>query len=264
MNLCSLRSSSRGNSAVAFTDKTKILVDCGISGKTALCCLADINISPEEIDAIVVTHEHIDHIRGVGVLCRKFNIPVYASEGTWYAMEREIGVIPRECIRVFSDVYFDIGDIEVRPFDIPHDAAEPCGYAFFSQSGSAAVATDMGCIDDGVINALRGCDTVLLEANHDINMLAMGNYPQSLKNRIRGRKGHLANDDAGKVAAELVKHGTKNILLGHLSMENNYPPLAYNTVKNALESENIYMGRDVILDVARRDEISQCRDCLTV
>lgn len=256
MNLCSLRSSSRGNSAVAFTDKTKILVDCGISGKTALSCLADINIQPNEINAIVVTHEHIDHIRGVGIMCRKLHIPIYASEGTWYAMEREIGTVPTECIRVFSRVDFEIGDIAVHPFEIPHDAAEPYGYAFSAKSGSAAVATDMGCVDSEVLDALSGCDTVLLEANHDANMLSMGSYPPALKNRIRGERGHLSNDDAGRIAAELVCSGTKRILLGHLSQENNYPPLAYNTVKNALEHKDIQLGHDVVLDVAKRDEIS--------
>ncbi len=256
MNFCSLRSSSGGNSEVAFTDKTKILIDCGISGKAALCCLADINIAPNELSAIVVTHEHTDHVRGVGVLCRKLHIPIYASEGTWYAMEHEIGAIPEECIRVFSETDFEIGDIAVHPFKIPHDAAEPCGYAFSADTGSAAVATDMGCIDEGVLDALSGCETVLLEANHDFNMLTMGSYPFPLKNRIKGRLGHLSNDDAAKMAAELARRGTKNILLGHLSRENNYPPLAYNTVKNVLESEGAEVGRDVMLGVAARDRVT--------
>ncbi len=258
MELCSLRSGSTGNAILAQTEQTKILIDCGISGKAALSCLACLDIDPNEIAAVLVTHEHSDHVKGIGILARKLKIPIYANAGTWRAMVGMLGKIQEEWIKVFEvGTEFEIGDIAVRAFAIPHDAAAPVGYCLSGEGGQAAVATDMGEIWDSVVDNLAGCQTVLLESNHDVHMLEMGGYPYPLKQRVKGPRGHLSNEQAGQIAVRLVRQGTMRILLGHLSRENNYPQLAYQTVKNELEANGILVGRDVWLGVAERDAVSQ-------
>lgn len=257
MELCSLRSGSTGNAILARTEKTKILIDCGISGKAALGCLACLDIDPNEIAAVLVTHEHSDHTKGIGILARKLQIPIYASGGTWRAMADSLGRIEDGWIKVFRvGDEFEIGDIGVRAFEIPHDAAEPVGYCLSGEGKQAAVATDMGEIWDSVAENLAGCETVLLESNHDVHMLEMGHYPYPLKQRVKGQRGHLSNEQAGRLAVKLAQNGTSQILLGHLSQENNYPQLAYQTVKNELESNGIKVGKDVWLGIARRDAVS--------
>lgn len=258
MKLCSLSSGSKGNAILVYTQQTKVLVDCGISGKALEACLKKIGLSPAELNAIVVTHEHSDHTKGVGVAMRRFDLPVYANSGTWAAMVDDLGKLNEENIKIFKGTEgFEIGDIGIQPFEIPHDAAQPVGYRFESGGGSAAVATDIGALNEGLFRAIRGCRTVLLEANHDVNLLEIGSYPFPLKRRIRGALGHLSNDEAGLAAVWLTKLGTEQILLGHLSEENNYPGLALQTVQNALAEQDIRIGRDVLLDVATRAEVSR-------
>lgn len=258
MELCSLRSGSTGNAILAGTEKTKILIDCGISGKAVLSSLAELAVNPGEISAILVTHEHSDHIKGVGILARKLEIPIYASPGTWKAMYRELGKIREEWIKVFDvNGQFEIGDIGVKPFPIPHDAAQPVGYSLFGDGQKVSVATDMGEVRDEVAAALAGSATVLLEANHDVHMLEAGGYPYPLKRRVKGSLGHLSNEQAGEMARRLLEGGTTQILLGHLSRENNYPELAFQTVKNILESCGATVGKDLLLNVASRDTVSE-------
>lgn len=257
MELCSLRSGSTGNAILARTEKTKILIDCGISGKAAFSCLARLDIDPNEIAGVLVTHEHSDHTKGIGILARKLQIPIYANAETWKAMIGSLGKIDDAWIKVFATGQeFEIGDIGVRPFAIPHDAAEPVGYCFDGNGTRAAVATDMGEIWEDVADTLSGCEKVLLESNHDVHMLETGSYPYLLKQRVKGQRGHLSNEQAGQLAVKLAQSGTRQILLGHLSRENNYPQLAYQTVKNELESDGIRVGKDIWLGVAQRDEIS--------
>ncbi len=252
MKLHPLKSGSKGNSCLVYTDKTKILVDCGISGKAVRSAMARVGISPEELDGIVVTHEHSDHIKGIGVMMRRYGIPVYANSVTWAAiMTNDLGRLNNEHIKIFKGTEpFSIGDIDIRPFRIPHDAAYPVGYRFDDGKDAGAVATDMGTLTEEVMRAIAGCKTVLLESNHDIGMLEVGKYPYPLKQRIRGALGHLSNDDAGKGAELLVKMGAENIILGHLSEENNYPALAFETVKTALTRSGIKVGQDLKLSVA--------------
>lgn len=259
MNIVSLKSGSRGNAALVYTDKTKILIDCGISGKAVETALASVDVSPEELEGIVVTHEHNDHISGVGVLMRRYNLPVWANEETWNAMSGLIGKYDDTLQKVFETrCEFEIGDIGVKAFSIPHDAADPVGYCFFNGGEKVSVATDIGELKKDLFEAVKKSDTVLLEANHDVNMLEMGRYPMQLKRRIRSKYGHLSNDEAGRAAEFLVKLGTENIILGHLSEENNYPDLAFKTVELALSEAEIKVGRDLRLCVANGYDIARC------
>ena len=258
MKLCSIRSSSKGNAILVYTDNTRILVDCGISGKMAKEGLAELGIAPESLNAILITHEHTDHISGAGVMSRRYALPIFANEKTWNAMEALLGKIAPNNKRVFSaDAGFQVGDIFVNPFAIPHDAADPVGYTLESHGKKVSVATDIGVLDESIFRAVKGSGAVLLEANHDPNMLDMGSYPLPLKQRIRGEKGHLSNEDAGFAAKFLVKMGTAKIMLGHLSQENNYPLLAQQTVINILKESGIQPGRDLHLSIAPRDTVSQ-------
>ncbi len=233
LQLCPLRSSSKGNSTIIYDDTTKILVDCGISGKVLAESLALNQIAPEEINAILVTHEHSDHIKGVGVISRKYNIPVYANEATWQAMAHQLGKISDDNIRIFeTGNSFSINEIRVHTFHTPHDAAESVGYVFENKECRVAVATDMGFVTDEVLNAIQGCNSALIEANYDPNMLEIGTYPYELKRRIKSNTGHLCNNDSGALAQILAENGTREIILGHLSEENNFPQLALKTVEN--------------------------------
>ncbi len=253
MRLCSIRSGSKGNAILAWTEKTKILIDCGISGKEAEKGVRDLGLDPEKLDALLITHEHQDHTGGAGVISRRYQTPIFANEGTWAAMEAGIGKIAPQHKRVFSHSEpFTVGDIDIQPFSIPHDAADPVGYCLESQGEKMAVATDIGILQESLFRALKGCKTVLLESNHDKNMLEMGPYPLPLKRRIRSEIGHLSNDDAGKAAEFLVRMGVCQILLGHLSETNNYPLLARQTVENALVAAGIQPGKDMLLEVAPR------------
>lgn len=252
----SIVSGSSGNCTLVCGNNTKILIDCGISGKKVTAYLNDIGIDPCELSSILVTHEHIDHTNGVGIMSRKFDIPILASEGTWEGMD--IGKITEENRRIFSkNKSIEIGDIKITPFDIPHDAMQPTGYIIQAEDKKIAVATDIGHITSTVTDSLAGCDAVILEANYDEHMLQTGPYPQNLKSRIAGAKGHLANKDAGALATYLAKNGTKHIMLGHLSNENNSPEIAFSEVARELEFGGMRLGKDVMLSVAPRYDISE-------
>ena len=251
MDILSLRSGSRGNASLVSGGNTKLLVDCGVSGKSVTSALADVDVYPEDISAIAVTHEHIDHIAGIGVMMRRYHIPVWANAATWTAMESQVGKIDKSLVNIFdNDSSFEIGEIGVKPFSIPHDAADPVGYSFMCGDEKVAVATDIGELKKDLFEAIRGSKTVLLESNHDVNMLEIGKYPPQLKRRIRGKLGHLSNDDAGRAAEFLVRLGTERIILGHLSEENNYPELARQTVICVLNDAGIKCGRAVLWGVA--------------
>lgn len=252
----SIVSGSSGNCTLVCCNNTKILIDCGISGKKVTAYLNDIGIDPAEIHGIFVTHEHIDHTSGVGIMSRKFNIPVIASEGTWDGMS--IGKITEENKQIFTkNNPMEMGDICITPFEIPHDAMQPTGYIIHSDGKKIAVATDIGHITNTVADSLIGCDAVILEANYDEHMLQTGPYPQNLKARISGTMGHLANKDAGALALHLAKNGTKRIMLGHLSNENNSPEIAFSEVARELEFGGMQLGKDVMLSVAPRYDISE-------
>jgi phosphoribosyl 1,2-cyclic phosphodiesterase len=257
IKFCSLFSGSSGNSLFVSAGNTKIIIDAGLSGKRIIEALHSIGENPVELSAILVTHEHSDHTRGVGIVSRKFNVPIYANERTWKTMEREIGPVDvgnRQYFNTGTEI--QIGDILVKPFSIPHDASEPVGFNFFFNGKEVATATDIGHITKDLLNNFYMSDLILLESNHDIEMLKVGPYPWNLKQRILGDRGHLSNEMAGKVIAHLAENGTKRFLLGHLSRENNFPELAYQTVYNALTEKKICVGTDITLEVALRDRTS--------
>ena len=258
LQFCPLFSGSSGNALYVGTDKTKILIDAGLSGAKITAEMDKIGVSPAELKAILVTHEHADHISGVGVLSRRYHLPVYASLGTWAAMSGKVGAIDPGCrISFETGEDFSIGDLDIRPFPTPHDAADPVGYALSAAGSKVAIATDIGAVRDGWLREVEGADVLLLEANHDVDTLKASRYPYELKRRILSTRGHLSNDDAGKAAAELAKRGVRVIVLGHLSGENNFPELAYASVACALEESGLKPGRDVMLSVARRDGRSE-------
>src|SRR5665647_472235 len=253
IKFCGLYSSSRGNSIFLKSDKSSILIDAGLSGSKIIEALCSIDVDPSEIDAIVITHEHSDHIQGAGILSRRFDIPIYANCKTWDAMTPLLGNIAIKNIQCFkTGQEFYIDDICVKPFKTPHDAAESVGFNFFVDNKKITVATDIGYIFDELYEAVEGSDLVLLESNHDVDMLMAGRYPWSLKKRILSDHGHLSNMSAGEVIAKIAIKGTTKFLLGHLSEENNFPELAYQTVANILNENNIKPGIDVTLDVLPR------------
>lgn len=256
MNLCSITSGSSGNCIYVGSDKTSILIDAGISGKRIEAGLNAINMTTKDMKGLLITHEHSDHIQGVGVLARRYGIPIYGTKGTIESIKRmtSIGHIPDELFRVIcADKKFNIDDLEIDPFTISHDAAEPVAYRVNYQEQSVAVATDLGKYDDYTVNKLKGLDALLLEANHDINMLMVGAYPYPLKQRILGDRGHLSNELAGRLLCEVLHDGLKAVFLGHLSQENNYDALAYETVCSEVTlGDNPYKAGDFPIRIAKR------------
>jgi len=256
VKFCPIASGSDGNSIYIGNEYTHILIDAGISGKRIKEGMeGSVNISPEKLDAIFITHEHTDHIQGAGVISRKYNVPVFATEKTWLAMERHnlIGAVKAENRRVvYAEEKCVINDIAVQPFDIPHDAAQPVGYCVYLEDRKISVATDMGCVTDNIRERLYDSDILLLESNHDLEMLRNGRYPAQLKRRILGDRGHLSNKSAGELLTEIISSRLKHVFLGHLSAENNRPLIAMDTVTSILECNHIKAGREFNLYLAQR------------
>ena len=248
---CSLYSSSSGNSTYIGSSKTGILVDAGVSTKKLKEALLSRDIDPSALGGIFITHEHSDHINGMRILASTYNIPVYATEGTMSFMEENGKVTSKFPYKVIPYEGIEVGDIFVKPFRTPHDSLESCGYRIeFSDGQKAAIATDIGSITDEIRENIIGCSLVMLESNHDIGMLQNGPYPYYLKRRILSDVGHLSNVACGEMAAELVSKGTSRLFLGHLSKDNNFPDLAYQTNLSAItEKTGAVVGRDFLMEV---------------
>ena len=255
MYFCPLFSGSSGNALFCQYGNTRLLIDAGKPGRPIEEALRSIGVAPETLSGILVTHEHSDHIAGVGVLARRFSLPVYATPGTWMAMEGKIGKIPGQLRREFyAGRDFWLGDIGVVPFGIPHDAADPVGFRLYGGSLSVSTATDLGHFSREVYDQIAGSSLILLESNHDPEMLRMNpHYNTVLKARILGDRGHLSNETCAGTLPHLISSGTGTIILGHLSGENNTPDLAMRVSREALAAEGILPGRDMTLDVALRD-----------
>lgn len=248
---CSLYSSSSGNCTYIGTSAGGILVDVGVSAKKTEEALKGIGVDPSSINGIFITHEHSDHINGVRVFASRHNIPIYATEGTLDGLS-EAGVFKaRVNAYIMPETGMECAGIFISSFKTSHDSNQSCGYSLVTPDGKRiAVATDTGIVTNETRQALMGCELVLLESNHDVNMLRMGPYPYFLKERILSSKGHLNNDDCAAFAKELVENGTTRLVLGHLSKENNMPSLAFQTTKNALEEMGAEIDKDYMLTVA--------------
>lgn len=259
MQLYSIASGSSGNCIYAGTDKEGILFDVGISMKRVRDGLEAQGIGFEQVKAICITHEHSDHVSGLGPLLRKTPIPVYATAGTIEAIW-EKGNMKNISTDLFHTILpgdeIELADGLVRSFSISHDAADPVCYTMEKDGKKIGIATDTGCYDDKMIDCLAECDILLLEANHDINLLQVGKYPYSLKMRILGDHGHLSNDMSARLIRELLHSGLQEVMLGHLSKENNFPELAYRTVCYELEKSETWRRLSTGLTVAERDKPS--------
>lgn len=259
MQLYSIASGSSGNCIYAGTAEEGILFDVGISRKRVLEGLEAQGLGMEHVKAICITHEHSDHISGLGPVLRKASIPVYATAGTIEAIweKSNMGNIsPALFHTIRPGEEIELAGGLIRPFSISHDAADPVCYTFQRDGRKIGIATDTGCYNDAMIDSLAESDMLLLEANHDINLLQVGRYPYSLKMRILGERGHLSNDASARFIKELLHSGLQHILLGHLSKENNFPELAYNTVSYELAQSETWQRLSVGLSVAKREEPS--------
>ena len=257
MRLCSIASGSSGNCIYIGSEEHHILIDAGISGKRVEAGLNSLELTGKDLDGILLTHEHSDHIKGLGVLSRKYGVPIYTTPGTAEAVKdmTNLGKIDGSLFHeIHADEDFTLGDLTISPFRISHDAAEPVAYRVACGDKKMAVATDLGVYTDYTIDHLKDLDVLLLEANHDIHMLQVGSYPYYLKQRILGLQGHLCNEDAAQFAVTLAENGASDIVLAHLSRDNNTPTMALNAVAAALDGA----GLAPELSVAPRDTVGPC------
>jgi phosphoribosyl 1,2-cyclic phosphodiesterase len=256
LKFCSLYSGSSGNCQYIKSQNATIIVDAGLSGKRIQGEIANIGEDPNKIDAIFITHEHVDHIQGAGIMSRRLNIPIYANEKTWEAMSLCIGNIKSHNIKILDDCT-QIGDLTIKPFDISHDAAHPVGFNIFYKNKKISLVTDTGRANGTIITSIADSDLLLVESNHDEDMVIIGPYPWPLKRRVLGEYGHMSNEAAGRLIAEVIRKGTEIVLLGHLSRENNFPELAYKTVESILVENSIDVNPGVCLDLTYRDRASK-------
>jgi phosphoribosyl 1,2-cyclic phosphodiesterase len=260
MQICSIASGSDGNCTYVGDGKHHILIDAGISRKRIVEGLQSIHVKPEQLDAIFVTHEHTDHIQGIPMMVKYFHVPVYGTAGTLDGIRRKDTkhMVPMEnMFQIYADKPVRMGNMTVMPFHTSHDAAEPVCYTIQAAGHKASIVTDLGVYDDYTVSHLVDSEVLLLEANHDVSMLEAGTYPYSLKCRILSEIGHLSNEASGSLLCRLLHDRISHIFLAHLSRENNYPELAYETVKCRLWEEMGMTRLPFALSVAKRKEPSE-------
>jgi phosphoribosyl 1,2-cyclic phosphodiesterase len=238
-----LASGSTGNAFYVETDRNSLLVDAGLSGKQMEQLFKQIERDMKQLSGILVTHEHSDHIKGLGVIARKYKLPIYANEKTWRAMEGLIGDIPTEQKFVFQmGTVKTFGDLDIESFGVSHDAAEPMFYVFHHEGKKLVLITDTGYVSDRMKGIIKNADVFVFESNHDVEMLRMGHYPWNIKRRILSDVGHVSNEDAGLALADVIGDNTKRIYLAHLSQDNNMKDLARMSVTQVLASKGIIVG----------------------
>ncbi|WP_028400743.1 MBL fold metallo-hydrolase [Ectobacillus panaciterrae] len=243
-----LASGSTGNMLYVGTDKQKLLVDAGLSGKNAEALFQQVGANLQDLSGILVTHEHSDHIKGLGVLARKYKLPIYANEKTWRAMEPLIGNVSTDQKFIFpAGTVKTFGDIDVESFGVSHDAAEPMFYVFHHEGKKLAIITDTGYVSDRMKGVIKGADVFIFESNHDVDMLRMGRYPWSVKRRILSDVGHVSNEDAALAMTDVITDNTKHIYLAHLSQDNNMKELANMSVSQVLESKGMPVGQAFLI-----------------
>lgn len=242
MRFSILASGSSGNAAVIQTKEVTLMVDAGLSGRKLDQLLAEREIQGEQLDGIFVTHEHSDHIKGLGVLSRKYKLPIYANEKTWQAMSKHIGQIDdeqRKIIETGQSISF--GSLIVNSYPISHDAADPMGYCFVEGDRKVSLATDLGYVSPKVKEMVQNSDVLILESNHDVEMLRFGRYPWNIKRRILSDVGHLSNEAAGEALCQLVSENTRRVYLAHLSQDHNLMDLAKMTVNTICKERGFHL-----------------------
>lgn len=240
MRFSVLASGSSGNAFYLETDEVKLLVDVGLSGRQMDRMFNEVSVDPNELTGILVTHEHSDHIKGLGVLARKYNLPIYANEKTWKKMSKNIGEISLDQKFHFeANSTKTFGNVDVESFSVSHDAADPMFFAFHHGQDKIALVTDLGYVSDRIKKTIEGANAFIFEANHDINMLQMGHYPWNVKRRILGDYGHVSNEDSGLALSEVITNKTERVYLAHLSKDNNMKELARMSVEQILRERGI-------------------------
>ena len=248
MRIVTFASGSTGNCSLVSDGKANILIDAGISMRRIVGCLEELGLTPHDVCGVLITHEHSDHISGLPMLVKHYGISVYAPSELAEVLVSMKPQLADFICRTEINKVFNMEDVAVTAFRTPHDSKYSVGYRFDGDS-VFAFATDTGSVTDDMLSGLSGADTVVIEANHDVDMLKNGPYPYFLKRRILSSHGHLSNEDCRNLALKLAKSGTRHIILGHLSRENNTPDKAYNVVGSAL------CGLDVKLSVAPADSM---------
>ncbi|HWR38885.1 MAG TPA: MBL fold metallo-hydrolase [Patescibacteria group bacterium] len=251
MEIHVLASGSTGNATYIRMGDTRLLVDAGISARRIKLGLAEVGVAPENLDGIFITHEHRDHVAGLVTLLKKYRLPLYTRPATWESMYCR-DQLPAECFRPL-ELSLEIGSVIAEAFSISHDAADPVGFSFCRRDMKCCVATDMGFITESVKKALAHSDVLVLESNHDVDMLNNGEYPWYLKKRILSNRGHLANTDTGWMLARLPKKQRTEVFLAHLSKENNRPELARATVQNILNEHDCRQAASITLHLTHPD-----------
>ncbi len=256
MKICSIVSGSQGNCILIQYKESNILVDVGLSFTRLRKELKELHIDIAKVDAILLTHEHNDHVKGVKTLAERCAVPIYGQARTLSAMVRRYNIMPDRFTAFVGEGEFGIAGLKIKPFAVPHDV--PClAFSIRAESGERAVfMTDLGCVNDDIYREIRGAKFVYIESNYDNNMLDYGRYPYHLKARIRSEYGHLSNMDCAEVVTELARTGTKHFLLGHLSQNNNRPEIAMMQSIDALTKAGIKAG-EVTLDISPYDRRSQ-------
>lgn len=258
ISFCSFSSGSSGNSYLVKSGTTALLIDAGISGKKILEGLKHSETLFEDVKGLLVTHEHGDHIKSIGTITKKLeNVVVYANEKTWSLIGDRVMETRKQTFK--TGERFTIGDISIKPFNISHDAIEPVGFSFYFEGSQISIVTDTGHITEEIYEEIINADILVLESNHDVNMLKMCRYPWSVKQRILGLEGHLSNEDAGSTLCRLItdKSKKRQVLLAHLSKENNFPEMAMQTIKNMLQEADYYIGKNIHIEMIVKDQISE-------